>query len=33
MRALYIVFTGLCRALIPSFPTKNQGVEGLMSGI
>ena len=25
MRALYIPFKGLYRALVPSFPTKNQG--------
>ena len=26
MRALYKPLKGICRALIPSFPTKNQGV-------
>ena len=28
MRALYIPYKGLYRALIPSCPTKNQGVKG-----
>ena len=28
MRALRLPFKGLCRALIPSFPTKNQPVLG-----